>query len=490
MKKILLLALGLLGWMPVQAAVNVSVDPYSLAPVQAACGARDGAADVSAGGDPAVGPAGGLARIYVFTAQRGSVPSHGGSVRVGVDGRWVGTNESYTYTYVDVPAGMHHLCVGSEVKKFLPGTSSAVALARVEVFAGKSYFFTNRRLNLLGWRVFDLQPLDEDQGAMYLETTPWSGGRAKAKQSDVAKTAAVVAACGPDPYKGSPEPVRAGTPPGPPEAGKALLYLYTEDVPVRGSFGFEVRLGMDGRWVGAAPLAGYMAVEIDPGLHHLCTAIHGFLGGKSIVWVGRLEAKAGETYFVNSRTLAQDENALPVFWLKAVAGMPKSDDTTHFGPWTKADFPYPASELQSCGVPPKGSTAPDAVQQPDGTDVSQTKLVLFFMPGSGLSRRPLNTGVDGKWASSIRGQSWQAIRLTAGVHRVCLRVDPQTGLFADDPPGGELKVLSIAAERGEPTFVRSVLTPETESTATTLTAERIDPDEGAMLMLLYPEAQP
>ncbi len=88
----------------------------------------------------------------------------------------------------------------------------------------------------------------------------------------------------------------------PPAAGKAMLVF---EYPViwtgvhLGTGGGDLRVGMDGTWLGTAKSDSYFAVEVDPGEHHLCVTEAGVLGGvkKDGIGLASVNAEPGKTYF-------------------------------------------------------------------------------------------------------------------------------------------------------------------------------------------------
>jgi hypothetical protein len=99
----------------------------------------------------------------------------------------------------------------------------------------------------------------------------------------------------------------------PPSDGKARLVL---EYPVvwtglhLGTGGGDLRVGMDGTWLGAAGSNSFFTVEIDPGEHHLCVSEAGALGGvkKDGIAMATLKAEAGKTYFFQYKINFQAQN--------------------------------------------------------------------------------------------------------------------------------------------------------------------------------------
>jgi hypothetical protein len=82
---------------------------------------------------------------------------------------------------------------------------------------------------------------------------------------------------------------KAGQPvPAAPAAGKAQI-IFFED----GDFIATARFGMDGVWVGADKGNSYFAVDVSPGLHHLC----GNLQGKGQFDLIPIRVEPGKVYF-------------------------------------------------------------------------------------------------------------------------------------------------------------------------------------------------
>lgn len=80
------------------------------------------------------------------------------TLKVGIDGKWVGATRSKSYLVTAVEAGEHHVCVAwQSIEKRLP------ALASFNAEAGKSYYFRARIMYPGG---LDLQRLDPDEGQL------------------------------------------------------------------------------------------------------------------------------------------------------------------------------------------------------------------------------------------------------------------------------------------------------------------------------------
>ncbi len=86
--------------------------------------------------------------------------------------------------------------------------------------------------------------------------------------------------------------------------GKALVYLI-EEMPKVPLISTRVSYGLDGTWVGATDAMTYMAITIDPGVHHFCAKFQGkiTLGEQGPLVLKKLDVKAGETYYLLYRGL-------------------------------------------------------------------------------------------------------------------------------------------------------------------------------------------
>jgi hypothetical protein len=465
------------------------LDTFRLPTVQAACGAEGVSASAVAKRPPAATPAldPGKARIYVITETYGFLGSKGAPVLLGIDGRWFGASHVYhfDYSFVDVDPGLHHLCVASTQKGVLPRTSAAVSLARVDAVAGKTYYFFDR-FQVLG--VFTLQPINADAGAMYLQSLP------SAKLPEVWKTPAAQAACGPDPNHVPNDPQSTPSLPGPPAPGKALVYFFSRIVRF-GSHGEPVRMriGMDARWVGETHTESFVALNVTPGIHHLCSS-RAFGAGKPVLWLGELHAVAGQTYFVDTATLEPADDDLATYLLKRIAAMPKADtpDAKALAKWSQANLPYSQGELRACGIPAVGTSSVPSGSAGPAEDLPGSGSKAYFLLASNMKmlrqRNALNVGLDGRWVASLRNSSWVSLALAPGKHRVCIHLE-------SEPPGWtspqiltteSLYLDSVNAVDGATAYFKSTLVNLADGAI--FSSTRLDPDEGAMLIALYPQA--
>jgi hypothetical protein len=90
-------------------------------------------------------------------------------------------------------------------------------------------------------------------------------------------------------------------------ADKALVFLIQDTEQPLLEVMDKVRMGADGKWMGATQDQTYMSFVLDPGTHHLCTSIQdegdlrlshqGEFGLQDGIILHRLNVEAGKTYY-------------------------------------------------------------------------------------------------------------------------------------------------------------------------------------------------
>ena len=111
---------------------------------QSACGPLDVQFDAqAAAGEPVAQPAPGKALVYVAEEFRKAPGELGNpTLRVGMDGTWLGATRESTYLAFNVEPGEHHLC--SSWQSHLRTLSKLAAFAGFTAEAGKTYYFRER----------------------------------------------------------------------------------------------------------------------------------------------------------------------------------------------------------------------------------------------------------------------------------------------------------------------------------------------------------
>jgi hypothetical protein len=125
---------------------------------------------------------------------------------------------------------------------------------------------------------------------------------------------AAEAACGPNEVQFDAQPAAAQIlttqPLTQPEAGKSLVYV----VEVFEKAGNQLsrptlRVGLDGKWVGAAKGDSYLSFSVDPGEHHLCTRwqSHWKRFSDKAAFAG-FTADSGKIYYFRARIIEGRDN--------------------------------------------------------------------------------------------------------------------------------------------------------------------------------------
>ncbi len=92
------------------------------------------------------------------------------TIRMGVDGRWVGANERNSYFSVSVEPGDHHLCAVPQPSYL----HALVGLVHFTAEAGKTYYFRVRLFSQERQGILDFEPIDSEQAEYFVATYPLS----------------------------------------------------------------------------------------------------------------------------------------------------------------------------------------------------------------------------------------------------------------------------------------------------------------------------
>jgi len=145
----------------------------------AACGPRNAGFDVNLDRSQhaLAEPEPGKARIY-FIHEAGTSFAHPPgypTLRLGMDGVWVGANHGDSWFSVSVEPGEHHVCATLQ--------SSLVAyreeLAHFTAEAGKTYYYRTRLVVSGSVELLELDSIDSDQGKFLIASYPLSVSRPK-----------------------------------------------------------------------------------------------------------------------------------------------------------------------------------------------------------------------------------------------------------------------------------------------------------------------
>jgi hypothetical protein len=112
----------------------------------------------------------GKARVYFFQDAGTSHTLGYPTVKLAIDGAWVGANHGNSYFSVSVEPGEHHMCVTLQ--------SSLVAqrmeLAHFTAEAEKIYYYRTRLVMSRTVELLELDPIDSDQGKYLIASFPLS----------------------------------------------------------------------------------------------------------------------------------------------------------------------------------------------------------------------------------------------------------------------------------------------------------------------------
>jgi hypothetical protein len=112
----------------------------------------------------------GKARIFFIHESGGADSIAYPTLKVGVDGAWVGANHADSYFSISVEPGEHHFCTTLQ-SSFYGG---ALELAHLNAEAGKSYFYRTRLILSRSVELLELERIDSDQGKYLVTSLPLS----------------------------------------------------------------------------------------------------------------------------------------------------------------------------------------------------------------------------------------------------------------------------------------------------------------------------
>jgi hypothetical protein len=150
-------------------------DPAAVSAAEAACGPKGVNFDVKddnpqhSGGQPEAGKA----LVYVIQDIGGAKCIGGCSTtKIALDGAWMGANHNSSYFSFAVDPGEHHLCANWQ--SHIERLSRILALAHFTAEAGGIYYFRTRAFGNGNEILFDLAPVDSDQGKYFVADYPLS----------------------------------------------------------------------------------------------------------------------------------------------------------------------------------------------------------------------------------------------------------------------------------------------------------------------------
>jgi len=125
---------------------------------------------------PPLQPAEGKSLIYVFQEYPNISLLGSFTMKVGLDGAWVGANQKRSYLAFAVEPGVHHLCVSGQGGLWPP-----VSLVRVVAKPDKTYYFGTQFYCTSRGDCYplDVRPVDEDQANLLIQTSSFSSSHPK-----------------------------------------------------------------------------------------------------------------------------------------------------------------------------------------------------------------------------------------------------------------------------------------------------------------------
>jgi hypothetical protein len=116
-------------------------------------------------------------------------------------------------------------------------------------------------------------------------------------------SAAPAAACGPESISFNTKTEKSQPAAAQPDPAKALVYFIQDDGPLGNHQHATLRIGLDGKWVGAYKHNSYFSVSVEPGEHHLCVNVQQpSLPG--LIALAHFTAEQGEIYYFRTQLIA------------------------------------------------------------------------------------------------------------------------------------------------------------------------------------------
>lgn len=150
-------------------------------PALSACGPATAHFDTQTAAPPAIAPDGNKSQIYVIEVfDRLPNQLARPTLRIGMDGSWVGADKGNSYFTFAVDPGDHHLCANWQ--SVFRSYSKKAALAGFTAEAGQSYYFRARiseRGGMSGGSSFslDLDQVNPDEGKYLVQSSAFRVSR-------------------------------------------------------------------------------------------------------------------------------------------------------------------------------------------------------------------------------------------------------------------------------------------------------------------------
>jgi len=117
----------------------------------------------------------GQARVYFVHDAGTSITLGYPTVKLAMDGAWVGANHGNSCFSVSVEPGEHHVCVTLQSSL----VAQRVELAHFTAEAEKVYYYRTQLVTSRSVELLELEPIDSDQGKYLIATFPLSVSQPK-----------------------------------------------------------------------------------------------------------------------------------------------------------------------------------------------------------------------------------------------------------------------------------------------------------------------
>jgi len=112
---------------------------------------------------PPAQPEPGNALVFVAEDYPTMYPGIGAAtIKIGLDGAWMGATHGSSYVFFQVRAGEHHLCIKWQSR--LKRLSKLASFARLTAESGKTYYLRSRITSSSALMYLDLDAIDPDEG--------------------------------------------------------------------------------------------------------------------------------------------------------------------------------------------------------------------------------------------------------------------------------------------------------------------------------------
>ena len=108
------------------------------------------------------------ARVYVFQDAGTNVTLGYPTVKLGIDGAWVGANHGNSYFSVSVAPGEHHVCVTLQSSL----VAQRVELAHFTAEPDRAYYYRTRLVMSRSMELLELEAIDVDQAHYLIASFP------------------------------------------------------------------------------------------------------------------------------------------------------------------------------------------------------------------------------------------------------------------------------------------------------------------------------